>query len=266
MNLMKTLYLNIADCIIRIIFHESEYAPEKERLMDAVTSHYSGFVMESPPAQANYTVHCVDSTSEIVFFNPKNGNGYMFFYHKKSRTIYETYYYASIFQIQSLLFEILRDWLDRKNGFIMHASGNLIRGKAVLFLGKSGAGKSTITTLLSPRFPSIASDTVIIVKVGRRFYAYQTPFFEKETWVRRMAGKLPLEAVYFIHKAQECRIGPAPSRETVIKKLIAQVMKHGRREEEMVRLVMQFASQTSLFHNLYFTKEAGAIAELFAGR
>lgn len=46
----------------------------------------------------------------------------------------------------------------------MHASSVVVSGKAILFLGHSNAGKSTISQLLSVRYPILADDKVLVFK------------------------------------------------------------------------------------------------------
>lgn len=49
-----------------------------------------------------------------------------------------------------------------RRGVCLHASSVNVSGKALLFLGHSTAGKSTISRLLSERYPVIADDKVWI--------------------------------------------------------------------------------------------------------
>lgn len=261
---MKTLYLNISDCIIKLVFYNCSFPGEKERLIEVVSGHYAGFIVQKPRQQADYTVKIIDSTTEISFFNKENGNGYMFFYHRESARVFETYYYVSIFQIQSLLFDMLLEYLDRTEGFIMHASANSMGGKAAIFLGKSGAGKSTIMTLLNPRFPAIASDSIVIKKSGGDYYAYQTPFFEKETWVKRKTGRIPISRLFFLHKSKRCRVEKAGGEGDILNKVIQQVVKHEKKEGDMVNRVMKFIAEKPLFYQLYFPKDAEVVISFFS--
>ena len=50
--------------------------------------------------------------------------------------------------------------LCKQKGIYFHASSVNVSGKALLFLGHSTAGKSTISRLLSERYPVIADDKV----------------------------------------------------------------------------------------------------------
>ena len=48
------------------------------------------------------------------------------------------------------------------NGLLLHASSVVMPGGALLFLGRSGAGKSTMCQLLSQSFPVLADDFVFV--------------------------------------------------------------------------------------------------------
>lgn len=54
-----------------------------------------------------------------------------------------------------------------QTGVFLHASAVNVSGKAILFLGHSGSGKSTISQLLADRFPRIADDKVHVFKTRR---------------------------------------------------------------------------------------------------
>jgi len=67
--------------------------------------------------------------------------------------------------------------LPRKGALIFHASGIERDGRAQLFLGVSGAGKSTIAELLSQSGAGRKiSDELVIARVGRRAEAVVAPF------------------------------------------------------------------------------------------
>jgi hypothetical protein len=59
---------------------------------------------------------------------------------------------------------ILRNWaaylLPRHGIVLLHAGGVLMGGRAVLFTGTSGAGKSTATAFCAASFPSLGDDIV----------------------------------------------------------------------------------------------------------
>jgi hypothetical protein len=66
--------------------------------------------------------------------------------------------------------------LSREHGFLLHASSVVRNGRAYLFTGPSGAGKTTIARL-APADAVVLTDEISYVRrVGERYVAYGTPF------------------------------------------------------------------------------------------
>jgi hypothetical protein len=66
--------------------------------------------------------------------------------------------------------------LSRERGFLLHASSAVRNGRAFLFTGPSGAGKTTIARL-APADAVVLSDEISYVRrVGDRYVAFGTPF------------------------------------------------------------------------------------------
>ena len=101
----------------------------------------------------------------------------------------------------------------------LHASAVAVDGGALLFLGHSTAGKSTIARLLGTAFPVLADDSVFasrgpegrwrVIDGGFRFGAGGIADWE-ESVRRRSMGKegIPLRGCMRIHKALEVRVSP----------------------------------------------------------
>lgn len=105
--------------------------------------------------------------------------------------------------------------MPRRGGLVMHASAVSARGKAWLFAGVSGAGKSTIATLLAGSSPARArvSDELLIVapQPDGGFAAHVTPFLGSEGLPHRTS--LPVAAIHFLQQAPYHRRTPlAPGR------------------------------------------------------
>jgi len=66
--------------------------------------------------------------------------------------------------------------LSRARGFLLHASSVVRNGRAYLFTGPSGAGKTTIARL-APGDAVVLTDEISYVRrIGDRYMAYGTPF------------------------------------------------------------------------------------------
>jgi hypothetical protein len=102
--------------------------------------------------------------------------------------------------------------LAREGGFLMHAASALVNGRAFLFAGVSGAGKTTISRLAPPHATLLSDEISYVRRRSDGYNAYGTPF----------AGELarsgenvaaPLAAVYLLEKGTENHIAAVPEAE-----------------------------------------------------
>ena len=103
-------------------------------------------------------------------------------------------------------------------GLFLHASSVIIDGGAVLFLGHSTAGKSTIARLLGAAYPVLADDAVFVSRrpegrwgvVDGGFRFGEGDFADWHERIRRQIDQnsVPLRGCLRIHKATELRMGP----------------------------------------------------------
>jgi hypothetical protein len=97
--------------------------------------------------------------------------------------------------------------LAEEGGFLLHAASALRSGKAFLFSGVSGAGKTTISRLAPPD-ASVLTDEISYVRCEAAGYrAYGTPFAGE---LARIGANVsaPLGALYFLEKGTVNRIEP----------------------------------------------------------
>jgi hypothetical protein len=104
--------------------------------------------------------------------------------------------------ISALLF------LTRKMGGVcLHASSASHNGKAILFIGNSGSGKSTICQLLSSDFIKLTDDTTFLIH-KKSWITSPLPVFEKKIPLRFRSSSLQLKvvALYFIKQGSRNNI------------------------------------------------------------
>jgi hypothetical protein len=104
--------------------------------------------------------------------------------------------------------------LAARGGFLLHAASAICDGRAYLFSGVSGAGKTTLTRV-APSGISLLTDEISYVRPGAGGYsAYGTPF----------AGELakagenctaPVSALFFLEKGRENRVDEISPAEAV---------------------------------------------------
>jgi hypothetical protein len=97
--------------------------------------------------------------------------------------------------------------LAEQGGFLLHAASAVRFGRAFLFTGVSGAGKTTISRLAPPDV-DVLTDEISYVRPGARGYcAYGTPFAGE---LARVGANLsaPVAALYFLEKGPVNRMEP----------------------------------------------------------
>ena len=97
--------------------------------------------------------------------------------------------------------------LAREGGFLVHAASAVRNGRAFLFAGVSGAGKTTISRLAPPDVHVLTDEISYVRKEGDGYFAYGTPFAGD---LARAGENLraPLAAVYLLAQGPENRIEP----------------------------------------------------------
>lgn len=97
--------------------------------------------------------------------------------------------------------------LAKQGGLLVHASSAIRNGRAFLFAGVSGAGKTTISRLAPPDAILLTDEISYLRREGEGYVAYGTPF----------AGELakpgenvraPLAALYLLKQGPENKIEP----------------------------------------------------------
>ena len=97
--------------------------------------------------------------------------------------------------------------LARQGGFLMHSASAIRNGRAFLFSGVSGAGKTTISRLAPPDATLLTDEISYVRKRGDGYIAYGTPFTGELAKIGENVSA-PLEALYLLAKGPENRIDP----------------------------------------------------------
>jgi hypothetical protein len=121
---------------------------------------------------------------------------------------------ANPYSIDSVLRIVHTLLLAKEGGFLLHAASAIRNGRAFLFSGVSGAGKTTISRL-APQDAIFLTDEISYVRrAAGNYYACGTPF----------AGELarsgencsaPIQTLFFLEKGPENRIEGIDSVEAI---------------------------------------------------
>jgi len=128
--------------------------------------------------------------------------------------------------------------LAREGGFLLHASSAIRNGRAFLFSGVSGAGKTTMARLAPPDAALLTDEISYVTWRDGRYFAVGTPFYGE---LSRAGENLhaPIEALYLLAKGPENIIERIEGADAV-RGLLRNVLFFAR-DPEFVKLVFDTA-------------------------
>ena len=97
--------------------------------------------------------------------------------------------------------------LVREGGFLLHAASAIRNGKAFLFSGLSGAGKTTISSLIPAAATLLTDEISYVRREDGRYIACGTPFAGELARLGSNASA-PVEAAFLLAKGPANRIDP----------------------------------------------------------
>jgi hypothetical protein len=128
--------------------------------------------------------------------------------------------------------------LAKQGGFLLHAASAIRNGKAFVFAGVSGAGKTTIARL-APSDTTLLTDEISYVrKQKEKYIAFGTPFTGELAKLGENVSA-PVAALYLLAKGSENRIEPI-TRAEATRAFLANVLFFAE-DQELVRLVFDSA-------------------------
>jgi hypothetical protein len=145
--------------------------------------------------------------------------------------------------------------LARQGGFLVHAASVIRGGKAFLFSGLSGAGKTTISRMAPPDATLLTDEISYVRREGNQYMAYGTPFAGELARVGENQSA-PLSALFLLEQGLQNKIEPVSTTEA-IQRLLRNILFFAD-DPELVKLVFQsaceFASLVPI-HRLVFVPD-----------
>jgi hypothetical protein len=128
--------------------------------------------------------------------------------------------------------------LAREGGFLLHASSAIRNGRAFLFSGVSGAGKTTIAKLAPPDAALLTDEISYVTRRSEKYFAVGTPFYGE---LARAGENLnaPIEALYLLAKGPENKIEPITGA-AAVRGLLGNILFFAR-DPEFVKMVFDTA-------------------------
>jgi len=140
----------------------------------------------------------------------------------------------SPFAIDSVLRIVHTLILAEEGGFLLHSASAVRNGRAFLFAGISGTGKTTLSRLAPPDVMLLTDEVSYVRQVAQGYRAFGTPF----------AGELarpgenvsaPVAALYLLQQASENRVAPLAAPDAV-RGLMQNILFFARDQELVGRL------------------------------
>jgi hypothetical protein len=119
--------------------------------------------------------------------------------------------------------------LARQGGFLLHAASAIRNGKAFLFAGVSGAGKTTISSFAPPDATLLTDEISYVRRQEEGYVAFGTPFTGELNKTGENVSS-PIAALYLLAKGGENRIDPVPPGEAA-RSVLANILFFAEDEE-----------------------------------
>lgn len=142
---------------------------------------------------------------------------------------------SSPYAIDSVLRIIHSLVLAERRGFLLHAASAIRRGRALLFAGVSGAGKTTISRLLPDDATLLSDEISYVVRKKDRYFAYGTPFSGELAQAGENVSA-PIASLFLLNKGPENRIENVSETEAI---------------RSLLRNVLFFAADAKLVNQVF---------------
>jgi hypothetical protein len=250
---MKNLVLNICKSNIKVVFHKASWEFAQNKIYEDIRNYYGGFLTEKYRS-IDYYIEVFEEKRFSLIIKENHKRLYIKYY-EVINSRYITFHHISFVQFQLLLITITLEILNKNNAFVLHSSGIAHNNKAEIFIGDSGSGKSTIMNMLKNKYIPIADDSVIINKNTNKNFVYQTPFVEKEYWMRKNRKRFILDNIFFIVQAPKNRIVKIFDKKYLLERLIKATTSEKEHQPNQIKYIMEFLSKFSNFYFFYFNKK-----------
>lgn len=257
---MNQLNLLISGFYIEINFHKCEWHYAFNKLTNEIINYYSDFIVHDKTKQVNAEINIIQKV--IIVSKKKRNTLFTELFEQKNNKII-TYYQIGIIQFQLIINILLNRLLSQNRGLVLHGSACLVKNKAMVFLGLSGFGKSTLIKMLNRQYPALADDSVIIRKIGEKFYFFQTPVIEKEDWIKKSKIKYQLGKIFIIKKSSKNLIEKFENQNELIEILLNQLIAEKQYLKKNVQLIENLMKAKSLFYKLHFSLSKSEVQKMF---
>lgn len=256
---MTPVYITIADFIIKITVQNDVRLFYKKSLLQSIRRKLALFISDGKGRRADAQIRFVKQKPwdiwEISRPEKKGVTRYFRFFFEKRGNSYLINYNTGIFQFLLLLKKIIEELLHKhENGFFLHTSACIYKNKVILFMGTSGAGKSTIVKMFkSAGGIPLTDDSAVVIYKKNKFHLCQTPFIETNYIIRKSREIYPVDFVFFLKKSGSFRVLENDDKLLIFRRLVKQIFTRRNLTKRQAQLLLRFVS-LHRFGTLCFTK------------
>lgn len=248
----------IAGFTIKINFLSPGVLHYKTNFKESLLKSFQDFLIYSRPNKIDYTINITAQMCKKVI--SRQNNFYLNIYRFNSINTATTFYWISMLEFKVLFMSIIQLLLKKNDDFFLHASASIINNKAHVFLGLNGAGKSTITDLLSAKYKKFADDSLIVRKEGNNYFIYQLPTSGKQ-YTKKTKKGYPIKQIYFICKAKCFQIQPLQNRGQILSLLTKQLIIDGNITNKHMKYLFNIISSELSFYWFNFVKDGNKLID-----
>ncbi|HZQ22006.1 MAG TPA: hypothetical protein VFA89_04335 [Terriglobales bacterium] len=231
---------------------------------EMLRSRYTGFVTETAQPHFEFTIELMaPSTAEdddisvrwhdgqwllqrgdfLATWNPATGKGH----------VRQT---ANPYSIDCVLRIVHSLVLAREGGFLLHSASAIRNGRAFLFSGISGAGKTTISRLAPPDVTLLTDEISYVRRDAGEYRACGTPFAGELARVGENCSA-PLAALFFLEKAPH-NVMQRMSGASVASRLLRNILFFAQDQElvnRVFRTACDFVERVPVYRLSFFPDE-----------
>ncbi len=188
-----------------------------EQLRGEIVARYAGFLGGNGQADMSVQLDLRTSESPSGFLEPElvfqqnewklrsaSLRGRIHFSRRSGRLIIPA---AGALAALDYYLRVVYAWLSLEaGGLMLHAAGILHKGAGYVFLGQSGAGKTTLARISHPRIV-LNDDLIVLQPLQGHWQVHGTPFWNP-TQVKPSCRQGPLAAVYSLIQNQSVSVQP----------------------------------------------------------
>lgn len=271
MNIKNGFYLKIAGFVLKIVFVKGtefnyKYVAEIKK---HILSLFGPFVLHKKTKKVDYSIKFISQEDSEEGIEEKQSiviknNRYIKLFSENKKQKEVTSPYSLAFTNLGLIIKFIFVKLLKKNhSFYIHTSAALLNKKtALLFLGKSGAGKSTILKLVQNELTPICDDMGFIKKEKNTYYLYETPYQEKNQYPKDN-GRFNIGLIFIIKKSHYFKIEKVPNANLpqIVKTMMDQTVIN-KNKQDIFDFIVKHRKD---FYYLYFSnKDENLVKKLLA--